>query len=837
MSDKILKLSQAQTLYSDLRERIDALPTSEDIPEVPVQDIQIDGASVLSNGVANIPRATSSAFGVVKVSGAGIQIWNDGTIGTTPAQTAFIKAGTQQYSPIVPSHQHESAFYGLAKAAGDTTQSASDNAVGAYTAAAKAAIQNMLDVPSKQDVADIIAISTTQPTDPDTKIWIDNDSSGTVQVPTVAEMNAALAGKVSDVQIDSNSIVSNNIANIPVMSDSNMGVAKRGSGLYLTNGILNVNFGNAANIKTGTATTAIASIARGGEVVFYGLSKVAGVDLANETVTLGAYPETSKAAIRSMLGAGKVDDVQINGSSIVSNGVADIPIANFNTYGVSKMATDAVVKAGTDYKSFLTPMRTDLTVFYGLSKAAGVDLANETVTVGTYPETSKTAIRSMIGATSSNVIAVQDTQPTDIDTKIWLPETAETPVQIPTMEDLGDYVQKTDIATSNTAGLVKISDNLGVRFYSDTQYLGIQAASITDIKTGTTNLYPLSPGNAYASTFYGLAKAAGDTTQSASSNAVGTYTEEAKSSIRTMLGAGKVDDVQVNGVSVLSNGVANIPKASSAGTFGVVFTDVQYGLWIDGNGVLRQGNTSSAIIKAGTDTFRAVHPNVQHESTFYGLAKAAGVDMAASDNAIGTYTDEAKVAIRSMLGAVGTGDIATTTTPGIIRVSSNGLQIVDGDRLSLYMATPAELKTGTVNYHPVGPSIMHTATFYGLAKAAGDATQSASSNAVGNYTESAKSAISEMLNGSVAVSGTTPTIVAKSGIRYVCGEVTSLDFTPSTTEDCEIIFTSGSTVTVLTVPNTIKWPAWFNPASLAANTVYDIIITDATYGVVMAWEA
>jgi hypothetical protein len=36
--------------------------------------------------------------------------------------------------------------------------------------------------------------------------------------------------------------------------------------------------------------------------------------------------------------------------------------------------------------------------------------------------------------------------------------------------------------------------------------------------------------------FYGLAKAAGDTTQASSGNPVGTYTEEAKAAIRAMLG-------------------------------------------------------------------------------------------------------------------------------------------------------------------------------------------------------------------------------------------------------------------------------------------------------------
>ena len=55
-------------------------------------------------------------------------------------------------------------------------------------------------------------------------------------------------------------------------------------------------------------------------------------------------------------------------------------------------------------------------------------------------------------------------------------------------------------------------------------------------------------------------------------------------------------------------------------------------------------------IKAGTAGYRAINPQRQHEATFYGLAKAAGADMANSSNAVGTYTTEAKIAILKMLG-------------------------------------------------------------------------------------------------------------------------------------------------------------------------------------------
>lgn len=113
-----------------------------------VTDVQINSTSILSNGVANIPYASLDTFGVTKIA-SGYGLFVDTTYNTlkvSGADISTIKAGTHYYRPIVPVHQHESVFYGLAKAAGDSTQAASSNAVGTYTNNAKTAIQNMLGV-------------------------------------------------------------------------------------------------------------------------------------------------------------------------------------------------------------------------------------------------------------------------------------------------------------------------------------------------------------------------------------------------------------------------------------------------------------------------------------------------------------------------------------------------------------------------------------------------------------------------------------------------------------------------------------------------------------------
>ena len=571
MSDKILKLSQAQTLYSDLRERIDALPTSEDIPDVPVQDVQVNGTSVLKNGIANVPLANFNTYGVSKM-----------------ATNAVVKAGTDYTSFLTP-------------------------------------------------------------------------------------MRTDLT-------------------------------------------------------------------------VFYGLSKVAGVDLANETVTVGTYPETSKTAIRSMLGAGKVDDVQVNGTSILNNGVANIPIMTTTVPGVAIVGNGLYqannkicanfgnaehAKQGTLTSAMLPISQNHAAAFYGLAKAAGADEKNSTLPLGTYTETAKIAIRAMIGATSSNVIAVQDTQPTDTDTKIWLPETAETPVQIPTMEDLGDYVQKTDYATDTTVGVIKAGPSM--RIYS----------------SGTIDF-----------------------------RAVG-----------------------------------------------------------------------ASEVKAGTTYLRALTPERQHASVFYGLAKAAGADMASSDNAIGTYTDEAKTAIRNMIGAIGTTDYASSSNAGVIKIGTR-LSIDSSGKVSVPSASSNVIKTGTTASYVLTPDWTHGIAFYGLAKAAGDATQATSDNAIGTYTDEAKSAIQQMLGidlQSIAseveiplvetVSGASVTISGQPNTRYMCGEVTSISITPPASGTIDVVFTSGSTVAILTLPSTVKMPEWFDATTLDTNTIYEILITDGIYGSVMTWAA
>lgn len=208
-----------------------------------------------------------------------------------------------------------------------------------------------------------------------------------------------------------------------------------------------------------------------------------------------------------------------------------------------------------------------------------------------------------------------------------------------------DFVKKTDYATANTAGVAKVNSDYGVMLYNN--ILAISAPADIRIKTGGDLVAPIVAAKQHISTFYGLAKAAGDTSQAQSDNAVGNYTADAKSAIRTMFGA-----------------VGNEDWAS-ASDGGIVKVDSVNGIGIESGHKLYIEYAPSNLIKAGTGNYRPITPPRQHESVFYGLAKAAGDStQSASSNAIGTYTDAAKTAIKSMLGVTDAPEIFVgSTTP------------------------------------------------------------------------------------------------------------------------------------------------------------------------------
>lgn len=67
----------------------------------------------------------------------------------------------------------------------------------------------------------------------------------------------------------------------------------------------------------------------------------------------------------------------------------------------------------------------------------------------------------------------------------------------------------------------------------------------------------------------------------------------------------------------------------------------------------------------------------------------------------------------------------------------------------------------------------------------------------------------------------------------MCGEVATLSITPVAKGITDVLFTSGTTATVLNLPQSVKLPEWF---AVEANKTYEINILDGVYGVVMSWD-
>ena len=135
-----------------------------------------------------------------------------------------------------------------------------------------------------------------------------------------------------------------------------------------------------------------------------------------DQVVLGDEVSDVKTAIQ-----GKPDDVQINGVSIVNNGIANIPFASNSAVGAVKLnslygiqaimnsqgqydgtiairkASDQDIQYGSNELKPIVPQNQHTSIYYALSKLAGVDLANETVTVGQFPNNSLVAIQKMLG--------------------------------------------------------------------------------------------------------------------------------------------------------------------------------------------------------------------------------------------------------------------------------------------------------------------------------------------------------------------------------------------------------------------------------------------------------
>lgn len=274
--------------------------------EIPVTDVQINGTSILNNGVANIPLAGTSSAGVSKVStNFGTFMQND-IIGISKATTDNLKGGVQQCKPVVPYNQHESVFYGLAKLAG-ADMANSSNAVGTYTDAALQAIQKLLGFDGILGDFESSAVAS--------KAY----AIGETFIYNGKRYRATDAIAISDViapgtNCEPTLIDGHYVRDTDYATADKAGVAKVSStygidiGANQHLGFLRIHPATDSELKNGIAYYTPLTVANQHKSVFYALSKLAGVDLASGSDTVGIYPQNAKTAIQNMLGVPVASD-------------------------------------------------------------------------------------------------------------------------------------------------------------------------------------------------------------------------------------------------------------------------------------------------------------------------------------------------------------------------------------------------------------------------------------------------------------------------------------------------------------------------------------------------
>ena len=314
---KVMNLADGFEIYKDLRDRLLAkyekpstgIPASDlaagVIPTVPVSDVQLNGTSVLSNGIANIPKANLGIYGVVKTgTGYGISVTSGssgGTLMISGASDNELKAGTSTYKPITAANQHKSVFYALAKLAGVDLANETIT-LGTYPDASKQAIQKMFGLDGILGDYELSAIASKAYAIGETFVYNGKRYRATAAI-AISDVIAPGTNCVLD-PIDGHYVRDTDYA-----TGAKAGVVKLGSGLTMqAGGVLAIGAAGNTTIKDGTSWYFPIVPATLPNAIYYGLSKLAGVDLKLTPVTIGTYSDESKAAIQNMLGVPVASD-------------------------------------------------------------------------------------------------------------------------------------------------------------------------------------------------------------------------------------------------------------------------------------------------------------------------------------------------------------------------------------------------------------------------------------------------------------------------------------------------------------------------------------------------
>lgn len=816
-----------------------------------VEDVQINGESILNKGIAEIPIANSNNAGVVKVD-----VYNghsDGGIVTLDDKLYVIggiheriRAGSDLAAPVSAGNQHQSVFYGLAKASGDKTQSQSDNPVGTYTDEAKASIKNMLGV---EDV--------------------DIDSKAPVITETATGSIVSFDDGADNMPLQSLVVDINPVQDLHGYNSPWVGGGGKNKCAPFEEATSTIQY-RAIYVGDGTFTA----------------SSTSPWDASNATV---------------FFLAGNVS----SGASSSGNGVR--PTVPVTQTAVDGYVTIAWRKVGdvdpTNYQTQIESgsTATDYAPYENICPISGWTGANVT-----------RCGKNLFDKTAyENIYTTYDYKDSSYFCKrIQLkPNTEYTVSFTSTGADSTCIILFNNIAHVNEWGFLDLRNASGSKTYTtdDTGCLYIGSVNVDNdkyndrmsvceiqIEEGSTATeYEPYQGQTYPIVFPEEAGAI-----------YGGYVDVGK-------GALNVEWVQyiLDGTTQKASNLRQIPIDSDytkiRGLYYVIIADFENSAPYNGGeyicshfkwfgySVRRTAIPDSIFYDSSkrqvcwvSSTFTTLEEFNQYLTDQYNngtpvtlvykngyttenpipsveIRTLLGINNIWSDtgNVSVTYRADSELYIDKQIPDVPVEDVQINGTSiltdgvanlpvgnvnnfGVLKLSSvSGMELYD-NKLRIQSADIGIIKNPTAfagaGYKPIVPRCQHESTFYGLAKAAGDTTQSSSSNAVGEYTSEAKTAIKQMLGVKddydslvVEVSGTDPVITGKASYRYNCGELYTLSITPPESGTMDIIFTSGATPTVLTLPETVKMPDWW--AGIETNTTYEMCITDGTYCGVMSW--
>lgn len=722
----------------------DGTPT-EDNDLVPKS--YVDGT--LTDYVKNTDYATANKVGVVQTSTEFGTIVNArGIIGVYPSFNTQIKNGTDNFRPVVPHYQHEATFYGLAKASGDTTQSASDNAIGNYTDEAKASIQEMLDVPSTKQLEDYTTLNTFYDD------VIDNTASGN---NIVSFNDGANNLPIQDLTINIEPSQDLHGYDSPWASGCGINICPTENGSDITTDWTYEN-PNYKMVFTGlTASspyTLSATVASGIE--------------QSTTARLAIIGETNGFIDLSVAGRGsKTINSTSEGTIIISLNKNSAEVADI----VSKI-TQIQLCAGTETAfhpySNICPISgwEEMVLTHGganlLPSSVPSNMIAGTISGGKIISAANARLFA-VPVPKNTTIHIQKKSGDRLGCSFWLMDTGTPQVGTPVYKLNGfTNVEDATITTGEHGWLGTGSSTLDYtqRLLTDRElmvsignsrkdYVAPQATPIT-IDFGQTvygGVLDVLKGTLKINKQYVECKRVDNKAEG--EDGYFWYTTS------TALGIPNIIENNVGLVIDRLKIISGVTQKSSEGTF--TFYGTQIIRWKE-HGEMTLAEYKEYLAENPLHFVYEIADPIEIQLDPHTLNTLLGYNNIYTDvngNISTTYKANTKAYIDNKVMDnvpdltlyVKNTNYATTTVGGVVKVSGTyGSGINSNGILYIYKASDAEVKAGTDSYKPITPNSQHRSVFYGLAKASGDTTQASSANAIGVYTNDAKTKIKTMLD-------------------------------------------------------------------------------------------